>query len=164
MPTTVGKAFRLHCSVNRTGGHMSEHIHPFETAALGGAARINPLETSPQGVAALVAVERYIAASGLDAKLLALLNTRVSQINGCTYCIHMHTADARARGESEARLFLLDAWHESKLYTEQERAALAWAEALTDIKETHAPDEVYQAVRRHFSEKAVADLSIAVAM
>jgi len=126
--------------------------------------RINPLQTAPQGVAALQAVEKYLEGSGLDRRLTVLVKTRVSQINGCAYCLHLHTEEARKLGESEVRLHLLDAWHESALYTEKERAALAWAETLTDIKETHAPDAVYDEVRPHFSEKELIDLSIAIAM
>jgi AhpD family alkylhydroperoxidase len=88
----------------------------------------------------------------------------VSQINGCEYCLHLHTLDARKLGETEARLYLLNAWHESQLYSERERAALAWAEALTDIAQSRAPDDVYEAARVQFSEKEMADLSIAIAM
>jgi AhpD family alkylhydroperoxidase len=126
--------------------------------------RLNPFTVAPQGVAALVGVEKYLQASGLDPRLVALVKTRVSQINGCTYCLHMHTEEARKHGESETRLYLLDGWHESTLYSERERAALAWAEALTHIARTHAPDDVYDQARRHFSEKEMADLSIAIAM
>ena len=126
--------------------------------------RLNALAVAPQGYAALVNVETYIGTCGLDHKLLALIKTRVSQINGCAYCLHMHTEDARSQGEAEARLYLLDAWRESALYSDRERAALAWAEALTNIKESHAPDDIYRYVRSHFSEKELADLSIAIAM
>ena len=80
--------------------------------------------------------------SGLDHSLIDLVKTRASQINGCAYCIHMHTGEARARGETEERLYLLDAWRESPLYSERERAALAWAEAVTLVSETHVPDNV----------------------
>jgi AhpD family alkylhydroperoxidase len=126
--------------------------------------RINAYTTAPDGVAALLGVEKYLESCGLDHKLILLVKTRVSQINGCAYCLHMHTQDARKLGESEARLYLLDAWHESNLYSERERAALEWAEALTNIAATHAPDDVYDAARRQFSEKELADLSIAIAM
>jgi AhpD family alkylhydroperoxidase len=88
----------------------------------------------------------------------------VSQINGCAYCLHMQTEEARRLGESPTRLYLLDAWHESNLYSDRERAVLAWAESLTNISTTHTPDEVYEQARRQFSEKALADLSIAIAM
>jgi AhpD family alkylhydroperoxidase len=119
---------------------------------------------APDGLAALLGVEKYIHACGLDHKLLALVKTRVSQINGCAYCLHMHMGEARKLGESDMRLHLLDAWHESALYSARERAALSWAESLTDIAVTHAPDEVYDEARRQFSEKQLTDLSIAIAM
>jgi AhpD family alkylhydroperoxidase len=114
---------------------------------------MDPFTTAPEGFAALRRVEQYLQASGLDQRLVALVKTRVSQINGCAYCLHMHTEEARKHGESESRL-----------YSERERAALAWAEALTNIARTHAPDEVYEAARLQFSDKELADLSIAVAM
>jgi AhpD family alkylhydroperoxidase len=126
--------------------------------------RLNPSAIAPEGFAALLGVEKYLQGSGLDHRLQLLVKTRVSQINGCAYCLHMHTADARKAGESEVRLYVLDAWRESNLYTARERAALAWAESLTHIAETHAPDAVYDEARRHFSEKELADLSIAIAM
>ncbi|HEX3487480.1 MAG TPA: carboxymuconolactone decarboxylase family protein [Micropepsaceae bacterium] len=126
--------------------------------------RINAYTVAPEGVAALRGVEKYVEASGLDHKLLALVKTRVSQINGCEYCLHMHTEEARKLGEAEARLYLLNAWHESALYSARERAALAWAEALTDIAHSRAPDSVYEQARQQFSEKELADLSIAIAM
>jgi AhpD family alkylhydroperoxidase len=126
--------------------------------------RLNPFAVAPDGVNALLGVERYLETCGLDHKLMLLVKTRVSQINGCAYCLHMHTTDARKLGESEARLHLLDAWRESHLYSERERAALAWAESLTHVAETHAPDEVYEEARRQFSEKEIVDLSITVAM
>lgn len=126
--------------------------------------RLNPYTVAPDGIAALIGVENYLNKSGLDPKLLALVKTRVSQINGCAYCLHMHTEEARKLGDSDMRLFLLDAWHESQLYSARERAALAWAEALTNIVATHAPDNTYDEARRLFSEKELADLSIAIAM
>jgi AhpD family alkylhydroperoxidase len=126
--------------------------------------RLNPYKVAPDGVAALVNVENYLKTCGLDHRLLALVKTRVSQINGCAYCLHMHSEEAHKLGETPTRLYLLNAWHESNLYSERERAALAWAESLTNISTTHAPDEVYEEARRQFSEKALADLSIAIAM
>jgi AhpD family alkylhydroperoxidase len=126
--------------------------------------RINPYTVAPDGVAALVGVENYIQKCGLDHKLIALVKTRVSQINGCAYCLHMHTQEARKLGETEPRLYLLDAWHESALYSERERAALAWAESLTNVAVSRAPDDVYGEARRRFSEKELADLSIVIAM
>jgi AhpD family alkylhydroperoxidase len=126
--------------------------------------RLNALTASPEGVKALLNVEQYLEKCGLDHKLMLLVKTRVSQINGCAYCLHMHTEDARKLGETEARLYLLDAWHESNLYAPRERAALAWAESLTNIAATHAPDDVFEEARRQFSEKELIDLSIAIGM
>jgi AhpD family alkylhydroperoxidase len=128
------------------------------------AQRFNGFAVAPDGIAALRNVEKYLQGCGLDHKLIVLVQTRVSQINGCAYCLHMHTEAARKLGESDTRLHLLDAWYESELYSARERAALAWAEALTDIATTHAPDDVYAAARRQFSEKELADLSIVIAM
>src|SRR5262245_37873584 len=110
--------------------------------------RLNPFSVVPDGIAALTGVEKYLATCGLDRKLLSLVKTRVSQINGCAYCLHMHTEEARAAGDTDLRLHLLDAWRESNLYTARERAALAWAESLTHIATTHAPDDVYEEARR----------------
>src|SRR5262249_23483297 len=126
--------------------------------------RLNPLTVAPDGVAALVGVEKYLQGCGLDHKLIALVKTRVSQINGCAYCLHMHTQEARKFGESDTRLYLLNAWHESNLYSAREGAARAGAEALTNIAVPHAPDHVYDEARRQFSEKELAVLSIAIAM
>ena len=100
--------------------------------------------------------------SGLEPALINLVKTRASQINGCAYCIHMHTREARGRGESEERLYLLDAWRESPLYTERERAALAWTEAVTLVAKTHVPDAVYDEARRHFSAEELVKLTVAV--
>ncbi|HXW70589.1 MAG TPA: carboxymuconolactone decarboxylase family protein [Methylocella sp.] len=108
-------------------------------------------------------VEAWLAKS-LDPKLLALVKMRASQINGCEYCLHMHSEEALQHGETVPRLTLLDAWRESALYTERERAALAWTESLTRIAETHAPDTDFNAVRRHFSDDELVALSIAIAM
>jgi len=100
--------------------------------------------------------------SGLEKKLLDLIRFRVSRMNGCAYCLDMHSKDARAAGETEQRLYLLDAWHEAALYSERERAALAWTEAVTRIGDTHAPDELYEATREHFSEEELVNLTLAV--
>ena len=126
--------------------------------------RLNPYAVAPEGIKALINVETYLSNSGLDESLQLLIKMRVSQINGCAYCLHMHSSDARKGGEREERLYLLDAWEESAMYTPRERAALAWAEALTNIKENHAPDAVYELARSQFSEKELADLSICIAM
>src|SRR5689334_9480892 len=99
---------------------------------------------------ALTALENAIQASGLEPWLIHLVEIRASQINGCAYCIHMHTRDARVHGESEERIYLLDAWRESPLYSQRERAALEWTEAVTMVSQTHVPDAVYDEVKRHF--------------
>ena len=126
--------------------------------------RLNPFTVVPDGVGALRAVENYLEASGLDPKLRILIQMRASQINGCAYCLHMHAEEAHKLGETDMRLHLLDAWRESNLYSEQERAALAWTEALTNIAATHAPDAVYDEARKQFSEKDLGNLTIAIAM
>jgi AhpD family alkylhydroperoxidase len=116
-----------------------------------------------QGAArAMYGLEAYLAKSGLEPSLLHLLKFRVSQINGCAYCLDMHSKDLRAGGESEQRLYLLDAWRESPFYTERERAALAWAEAVTLVTEGHVPDEVYEQARAQFSEDELVNLTLAV--
>jgi AhpD family alkylhydroperoxidase len=126
--------------------------------------RMTPYTVAPEGLAAFVGVEEYLEMSGLDHRLVLLVKIRASQINGCAYCLHMHTEEARKLGEPEKRIYLLDAWRESGLYSARERAALSWTEALTNIRDTHAPDEVFEEAQRLFSEKELADLSIAIAM
>lgn len=125
-------------------------------------ARLNPYAAAPETMKAVAAIEPVIAASGFDAALIELVKTRASQINGCAYCIHMHTKDARAHGETEERLYLLNAWRESPLYTERERAALAWTEALTLISESHAPDADYEELKKHFSDAEVVNLTVLI--
>ena len=115
------------------------------------------------GIEALTAVEMWIAKS-FDPELLTLVKVRVSQMNGCAYCLHMHRHEALKLGETEDRLLLLDAWRESQLYSPKERAALAWAESLTRIAETHAPNQVYEEVNSVFSEDELLALSIGIAM
>jgi AhpD family alkylhydroperoxidase len=121
--------------------------------------RLNPNQAAPEAMKSIAALESYVQRSGLEPSLIELVKTRASQINGCAYCLHMHTRDARARGESEERLYLLDAWRESPLYTERERAALAWTEAVTLISQTHAPDAVYDEVRKQFGEEELVKLT-----
>ena len=125
--------------------------------------RLNYLTKKNEGVAALMAVEAWIAKS-FDPKLMTLVKFRVSQMNGCAYCLHLHRQEALKLGETEDRLLLLDAWHESQLYSQRERAALAWAESLTRIAKTHAPDADYEAARDAFSEDELLTLSIGIAM
>ena len=110
----------------------------------------------------MLALNKFAEESGLEHTLLELVKIRASQINGCAFCIDMHTIDARAAGESEQRIYLLDAWRESPFYTDRERAALAWAESLTLISETHVPDDVYEEARRYFSEEELVKLTWAV--
>ena len=110
----------------------------------------------------MAGLETYIRNSGLERGLLELVKLRASQINGCAYCIDMHTKDARAAGETEQRLYGVTAWSETPFYSERERAALKWTEALTLISETHAPDDVYEEVRQHFSEEEIVSLSMAI--
>ena len=126
-------------------------------------ARLNPNKAAPEAMKALGGLESYVQGSGLEPSLIELVKTRASQINGCAYRLHMHTRDARAKGESEERLYLLDAWRESPLYTERERAALAWTEAVTLVSETHVPEDVYEEVRRHFAEDELVKLTLLVA-
>jgi len=118
-------------------------------------ARLNPYRAAPDAMKPMAALDAAIKGSGLEPSLVELVRTRASQINGCAYCIHMHTRDARAQGETEERLYLLAAWHESPLYSERERAALAWTESVTLVAQTHVPDDVYAEVRRHFTERPV---------
>ena len=125
--------------------------------------RLEYWKVSPGGYKALMSLEAHLRDSGLDKPLLHRIKLRASQINGCAYCIDMHWKDARAAGETEQRLYGLDAWRESPYYTDRERAAFEWTEALTNIQQGHAPDEVYDLVRSHFSEKELADLTWAIA-
>src|SRR2546430_10105373 len=125
--------------------------------------RMNFYQAAPNTMKALMAPENEIQSSGLEQSLTELVRTRASQINGCAYCIDMHTEDARKRGESEQRLYLLNAWRESPLYTDRERAALAWTEAATLISETHAPDDLYEDVRAQFSEAETVNLTMLIA-
>jgi AhpD family alkylhydroperoxidase len=125
--------------------------------------RLNILAQRNAGIEGLVAVETWIAKS-FDPKLLELVKVRVSQINGCVHCLHMHRQDALKQGETEERLLLLNAWRESNLYTDRERAALAWAESLTRIAESHAPHADYEEARSTFSEDELVALSVGVAM
>ncbi len=118
---------------------------------------------SPQTFNAMLHVEQQVHKSGLEESLLELVKSRASQINGCAWCLDMHTKDARARGETEQRLYLLPVWREAHCYSDRERAALAWTEAVTQVAATHdVPDEVYDAARAQFSEKELVDLTLAI--
>ena len=124
--------------------------------------RLNPYQAAPNAMKALAALEAQVANSGLDPKLMELVKIRASQINGCAFCLNMHTQDARAKGESEERIYLLNAWRESPLYTPHERAALAWTEALTLVSETHVPDAVYEDVRAEFEPEELVKLTLLI--
>lgn len=124
--------------------------------------RIPLTQVNPQIVQRLLAIEAYLHDSSLGSRLLHLVKTRASQINGCAYCLDMHTQDARSEGESEQRLYALDAWRETPFFDERERAALEWTEAVTRVAETHVPDEAYEAVRRHFTNEELIDLTLAI--
>jgi len=125
-------------------------------------ARIANDKVSPEGVRAMWELENYVRHCGLEPALLELVKLRASQINGCAYCIDMHTKDARAGGETEQRLYTVSAWRETPFYSERERAALAWTEAVTKVADTGVPDDVYELARRHFDEKGLVDLTLAV--
>src|SRR5262245_60794960 len=120
--------------------------------------RFNAFKVSPNLTKALMGVEAAIADSGLDHSLAELVRLRASQINGCSYCIHMHVADAKAHGETDLRIIMLDGWRESPLFTDRERAALAWTESLTRITKSHASDADYELVKSQFSESEVVAL------
>jgi AhpD family alkylhydroperoxidase len=122
-------------------------------------ARIDARKHAQDAQKAMLALETYLADCGLEHRLIHLLKMRASQINGCAYCIDMHSKDARALGETEQRLYELDAWRETPFYTDRERAALAWTEAITLVSQTHVPDSVYEEVRKHFNEKEIVDLT-----
>lgn len=124
--------------------------------------RIDYKKTAPGAFQAMRGMESYVRQCGLEHSLLELVKTRVSQINGCAYCLDMHTKGARAAGETEQRLYLLPAWRETTLYSERERAALAWAEAVTQLAGREVPDDLYEEVRRQFDEKALVDLTLAI--
>lgn len=124
--------------------------------------RMDYKTTAPEGIKAMWGLETYVRHCGLEHSLLELVKTRASQINGCAFCLDMHTKDARAQGETEQRLYTLSAWHETSFFTDRERAALAWAEAVTRIADTHAPDDVYELACKHFSEKELVDLTLAI--
>jgi AhpD family alkylhydroperoxidase len=124
--------------------------------------RIDVDKVAPGAVQAMRGLEDYVRSSGLEPSLLELVKLRASQMNGCAYCVDMHTKDARAQGETEQRLYAVAVWQEAPFFTERERAALAWTEAVTYVGYTHVPDDVYQKARQHFSEKELVDLTIAV--
>jgi AhpD family alkylhydroperoxidase len=125
--------------------------------------RISLKKTAPGVLEAMAGLERYTKESTLERPLLELVKIRASQINGCAYCLDMHFQDAHAAGEDQQRLDLISAWQEAPFYSERERAALAWTEAVTRVSDTHAPDYLFDRLRAHFSEKEIADLTLAIA-
>jgi AhpD family alkylhydroperoxidase len=124
--------------------------------------RIDYSKVAPGVMQAMLGLEKYLSRSGLDRTLLNLVHLRASRINGCAFCIDMHWKDLRAQGETEQRLYGLDSWAESSYYSDRERAALAWTEAVTSLTDGHVPDPVYQAARRFFGEKELADLTLCI--
>ncbi len=124
--------------------------------------RLNIFAVAPKAIEPLMQVAINLEAVGLETKLVELVKIRASQINGCANCLHMHTTDARAAGESEERIYLLDAWRESSMYTSRERAALAWTEALTKVYETHAPDADYKGLKPHFTDAEIVHLTVLI--
>lgn len=124
--------------------------------------RIDYFKTAPEGAGILVKLEGYIRESGLEPDLIELVKLRASQLNGCAYCIDMHTKDARSHGESEQRLYGISAWREAPFYSPRERAALAWAEEITLISHNQVPDQVYAEVRQFFSQRELVDLTFAI--
>jgi AhpD family alkylhydroperoxidase len=126
--------------------------------------RLNAYQVAPDAMKALVAVETYLHQTALGSQLIELVKMRASQINGCAYCLDSHSKQLRKGGETEQRIYLLNAWRESPLYSPRERAALAWTDALTLIAETQAPDDAYEEVRQHFEEKELVDLTTLIGM
>jgi AhpD family alkylhydroperoxidase len=124
--------------------------------------RIDYAKVAPGALRAMYSLETYLHDCGLEASLIELVKMRASQINGCAYCLDMHSKDARAAGETEQRLYLLNAWREAPFYSKRERAALAWTEALTLVAKNQVPDEIYDEVREHFDEQELVDLSLAI--
>jgi AhpD family alkylhydroperoxidase len=124
--------------------------------------RLNYRTAAPEAFKPMYDMEAYLKGCGLDHTLIKLVKVRASQINACAFCLHMHTSEARAAGESERRLYLLDAWQESQLFTPRERAALTWTEALTRVSDTHVPDEAYEAMKAQFTPKEIVDLTMAI--
>ncbi|MCK9291312.1 MAG: carboxymuconolactone decarboxylase family protein [Bacteroidales bacterium] len=125
-------------------------------------ARLNYAGVSPEALRAMLHLEKYMAGSGLERPLYELIKIRASQINGCAYCLDMHTKDARHAGETEQRIYALNAWRDTPFYTDRERAALEWTEALTLISQNRVEDQLYEAVSKHFNEKELVAITMAV--
>lgn len=127
-------------------------------------ARINAFEKGKGAFIALFGLNAYLNKSSLEKNLIELIDYRVSQINGCAYCLDMHSKDLRHGGETEQRIYMISAWRETDLYTPREKAALAWAEAVTELKDREVSDEVYEIARKEFSDEELVDLTLAVTM
>lgn len=124
--------------------------------------RLNYYKASPEATNAVLNLENFVQQSGIEQSLLHLIKLRASQLNGCAFCIDMHTKEAKDDGESEQRLYLLSAWRESPLFTEKERAAMAWTEALTQLPEHLVSDELYEDLKPHFTDEEIVKLSVAI--
>jgi AhpD family alkylhydroperoxidase len=124
--------------------------------------RIEYAQVAPGAVEAMRALEKYVRTCGIEPKLLELIKIRASQINGCAYCLDMHTKDARTQGETEQRIYALNAWRETPFFTEKERAALAWTESVTLVSTSQVPNEVYDIVRQYFDEKEIVNITTAI--
>ena len=122
--------------------------------------RIDHAKYAQEPMKSMLDLEKYISQCGLDHRLIHLMKMRASQMNGCAYCIDMHSIDARALGETEQRLYELDAWREAPFFSDRERAALEWTEAITLVAQTHVPDTAFEEVKKYFSEKEIVDLTI----
>ncbi|MEO6847664.1 MAG: carboxymuconolactone decarboxylase family protein [Chthoniobacterales bacterium] len=124
--------------------------------------RIRYLQVTPEPFKDLGAITKYLATASIDPLLRNLVEIRISQINGCVYCVDYHTKESRAHGETQPRLDQLPVWQEALLFTDRERAALDWSESVTHISQTHAPDDKYEALKAHFSEKEIVDLTMII--
>ena len=127
-------------------------------------ARLNAFQAAPDLMKAVLALSEAAKASSIETGIKELVKIRASQINGCAFCLEMHTREARALGETEQRIFLVSGWRESPLYSERERAALAWTESLTLLAETHAPDDAYAEARKHFNDQELTELTVGIGL
>jgi len=125
--------------------------------------RLNFYKASPNAIKAMLGLEEQIARSGIEKPLIELVRLRASQINGCAYCIDLHSSDARKAGEDERRLSTLSVWRETPFFSERERAALEWTESVTEVAQSHVPDEVWERVEPHFTPEEIVDLTLLVA-
>jgi AhpD family alkylhydroperoxidase len=142
--------------------HRRRHRFKLENKERSMTPRIDYLQIEPSGFKAMMALQTYVNNSAIEPAFLGLVQLRASQINGCAFCIDMHTREARLHGETEQRLYALTAWAETPFYSERERAALAWTEAVTLVADGHVPDPAFASARAHFSEKELVDLTLAV--